>query len=178
MILIKIGVIIIAIIALALVLALFTKNKYSITREIIIHKPKQEVFDFIKLNSNQKLYNKWLLLDPYAKIELKGQDGMPGSILAFDSKSKKTGKGEWEIKKISNGESLDFELRFLAPFVFTANGHLTTETLSPDSTRLKWVYNSGMNWPANLVLLFMDMEKVIGPDLTETMLNIKTVLEK
>ncbi len=179
MIIIKIIVILVAIISVAAVVALFTKKKYTITRDITINKPKQQVFDFIKLNKNQMLYNKWLLLDPTTKIEMKGAtDGNPGSVLCFESNNHKTGKGEWEIKKITEGERVDFELRFLSPFVFTANGDIVTEAVSPNQTKLKWVYHSGMDWPKNFMLLLMDMEKVVGTDLAETLGNIKTITEK
>lgn len=110
---IKIVVVIIAIIAVAAVVALFTKNKYTLTRDIVVNKPSQEVFDYIKLNKNQRSYSKWLSLDADTKIEFRGAaDGTPGSILAFESKNKKAGKGEWETKKITEGERVDFELRF------------------------------------------------------------------
>lgn len=179
MIFVKIITVLVAIIALALVVAMFTKDKYTIIREIVINKPKQEVFDFVKFNKNQKLYSKWLLLDPNTKIEMRGTaDGTPGSVLSFESKHQKTGKGEWEIKKVNEGERVDFELRFLAPYVFTANGYLKTESLSDDKTKLIWVYNSGMNWPKNFMLIFIDMDKIIGTDVEECLNNIKTIVEK
>jgi hypothetical protein len=163
---------------MSMVIAMFTKRKYTISREITINTPKEKVFDFIRFNRNQKLYSKWLSFDPNTKIELKGvQDGMPGSVLAFESANRKTGKGEWEIKKVSEGNSLDFELRFISPFPFTANGQFFTEALSSDKTKLKWVYNSGMNWPANIMLVFMNLENIIGNDMAESLGNIKRNLE-
>ncbi|WP_374172739.1 SRPBCC family protein [Flavobacterium tructae] len=177
MIFVKIITVLVAIVSIALVVAMFTKNKYTIRREIIVHKPKAEVFDFIKLNRNQKLYSKWLLLDPATKIDITGTDGTAGSVLTFESKHHKTGKGEWEIKKVENNR-IDFELRFLAPYVFTANGHMQTETLAGNQTKLIWIYNSGMNWPKNFMLLFFDMDKIIGADVEESLTNIKTIVEK
>jgi hypothetical protein len=175
----KIIIVLVAIIALALIVAMFTKDKYTITRQIVINKPKQDVFDFIKLNQNQKFYSKWLLLDPNTKIELKGtQDGTSGSVLTFESKHHKTGKGEWETKKVTEGERVDFELRFLSPYIFTANGYMTTESLSTNQTKLNWVYSSGMNWPKNFMLIFLNMDKIIGSDVEESLYNIKTIVEK
>ncbi|WP_173967722.1 SRPBCC family protein [Flavobacterium collinsii] len=177
MIFVKIITVLVAIVSIALVVAMFTKNKYTIRREIIIDKPKAEVFDFIKLNRNQKLYSKWLLLDPATKIEITGTDGTAGSVLTFESKHHKTGKGEWEIKKAEN-DRIDFELRFLAPYVFTANGHMETKSLTGNQTKLIWIYNSGMNWPKNFMLIFFDMDKIIGADIEESLTNIKTIVEK
>lgn len=174
----KIFITILAIIAVALIVAMFSKKSYTITREIVINKPAAQVFDYIKLLENQKGYSKWLSLDPQTKITYKGsRDGTPGSILAFESTHEKTGKGEWEIKGITENQRLDFELRFLAPYTFVANGYMTVTPTSPDTTKLTWVYNSGMKWPRNFVLLFLNMDKLIGPDIAESMSNIKRNLE-
>lgn len=172
---IKIIVVIIAIISLCLVVAMFSQNKYTLTREITINRPADKVFDYVKYLKNQPEYNKWLLLDPNTKISYKGApDGTPGAILTFESSNSKTGKGEFETKKITAGEKVEFEIRFLA---FTANGYMAVKSLSPDSTKLTWVYNSGMNWPVNFILLFMDMDKIIGNDIAESLNNMKHRLE-
>ena len=68
-------------------------------------------------------------------------------------------------------------MRFLEPFTFTANGHMAVDSLSPTQTKLEWVYNSGMKWPMNIMLLFMDMDKIVGNDIAISLGNIKTNLE-
>ncbi len=172
---IKIIVVLIAIVSVCLVIAMFSKNKYTLMREITINRSPGDVFNYLRYLKNQPEYNKWLLLDPNTKISYKGEsDGLPGAILVFESKSSQTGKGEFEIKKITDGERVDFEIRFLA---FTANGYIGVKALSPNSTKLTWVYNSGMNWPVNFLLLFMDMDKIIGNDIAESLSNMKRKLE-
>ncbi|MFB6453864.1 SRPBCC family protein [Chitinophaga sp. Hz27] len=171
---IKIIVVIIAIVSVSLVIAMFSKNKYTLTREIIINRSADNVSDYVRYLKNQPQYNKWLMLDPNTKISYKGApDGMPGSILLFESSNSKTGKGEFEIKKVAR-DRIDFEIRFKA---FTANGYMAVTALSPNSSKLTWVYNSGMNWPVNFMLLFMDMDKIIGTDIAESLNNMKHQLE-
>ena len=178
MIILKIVVVVVAVIAVMAVIALFTKNKYTLMRDIVINRTRQDVFAFIKLNKNQKLYSKWLSLDPNTKIELRGtEDGTPGSILAFESSDKKAGKGEWETKKISNNEYVEFELRFLEPYAFVANGRFATESVSPAQTKVTWEYNGGMNWPMNFMLLFLDMDKLVGNDIQTSLVSLKNNLE-
>lgn len=179
MILVKILVALLAITATACVVAMFTKKNYTLSREIIINKPTDVVFDFVRFNKNQQLYSVWLSLDSGTNIELSGaEDGTSGALLSFASKSHKTGTGTWEIKKIEAGKRVDFQLRFLAPFKFVADGYFATEPVTPGKTRLSWVYNSGMNWPMNFMLLFMDMDKIVGNDIETSLTNIKTILEK
>src|SRR5215203_6632943 len=173
----KIFIVVVVLVAVLLAIAAFTKRNYTIVREIVIHKPKQQVFEYIKHFKHQPEYSKWLLLDPETKINYTGNDGKPGFILAFNSQNKKAGKGEQEIKKVIQGERVEYELRFLEPFQFVANGYTSTEATTENQTRVKWVYNSGMKYPMNTLLLFMDMEKIIGTDAEETLRSMKKQIE-
>lgn len=51
-------------IVIPLVVALFVKKEYAVEKEIVIDKPKAEVFEYIKLLKNQDNYNKWATTDP------------------------------------------------------------------------------------------------------------------
>jgi hypothetical protein len=169
---------ILALVFIILAIAAFTKRKYTLVREISVNKPRQEVFDYISHFKNQPEYSKWLLLDPRTEIQFRGTDGEPGFTLLFNSKNKKAGKGEQEIKNIIPGQRVEYELRFLEPFQFVADGYTGTEAITENQTRVKWVYNSGMKYPMNILLLFMDMEKIIGTDAEETLKNMKSQIEK
>lgn len=174
----KILLVIVVLIAIVLILAAFTKKKYGVEREIVINKPKQEVFDYIKHLKNQDNYSKWAMMDPAMKKTYTGTDGTVGFVSAWDSEKKDVGKGEQEIKKIAEGERVDFELRFIKPFESTEQAYMQTETVSPTSTRVKWGFDGHMNYPMNLMLLFMDFEKMIGDDLQTGLTNLKSNLEK
>lgn len=174
----KILIAVVIIIAIPLIVALFTKKEYAVEREVIINKPKQEVFDYIKFVKNQDNYSVWAKMDPAMKKEYTGTDGTVGFISAWDSQIKDVGKGEQEIIKISDGERLDFELRFKVPFEATDNAYMTTETIAENQTKVKWGFEGKMNYPMNFMLLFMDMEKMLGTDLEIGLTNLKQVLEK
>jgi len=177
--LLKIIVVVIAIVSVAAVIALFTRDKYTLARTIVVSKPVPVVFDFIKFNRNQRSYSKWLSLDPHTSIDFKGApDGTPGAIMTFASNDHKAGTGEWEITKVDEDKRIDFELRFLKPFAFTANGEFKTQSLANNQTQVTWTYHSGMNWPMNLMLLFLDMDKLVGKDIQTSLENLKFQLEK
>ena len=48
---------ILGIIALLLIVGLFVKKEYAVEREIVINKPKAEVFEYIKRIKNQDNYS-------------------------------------------------------------------------------------------------------------------------
>ena len=165
-------------IAIPLIVALFVKKDYAVEREITINKPKQEVFNYIKLLKNQDNYSKWATMDPNMKKSYRGTDGTVGFVSAWESKIDSVGVGEQEIKKIVEGERVDFELRFIKPFEATEPAFMTTEAISENQTKVKWGFSGHMNYPMNLMMLFMDFEKMIGDDLQTGLNNLKTVLEK
>ena len=168
----------VAIVGILLITALFTNKEYAVFREITINKPKTEVFDYIKLLKNQDNYSIWAKMDANMKKEYKGTDGTVGFVASWDSEMKDVGKGEQEIKKITEGERLDFELRFLKPFKATDNAYMTTEATADNQTKVKWGFDGKMNYPMNLMLLFCDMDKMLGKDLATGLQNLKTTLEK
>jgi len=179
MILLKILAVVVALIALLCVIALFVKKGYTIKREVLISNSVDKVYDYVRFHKSQPEFNQWLGFDPNTKIEIKGnEDGTPGSILHFESNHKKTGTGEWENTHMVQNEKIGLELRFLAPYQFTANGALYFNEVNEDRTKLIWEYNSGMDWPKNITLLFMDMDKIIGQDIEATLEKIKLNTEK
>ncbi|MEO5790231.1 MAG: SRPBCC family protein [Gelidibacter sp.] len=174
----KILIVLVVIIALPLIVALFVKKDYTVQKEIVINKPKQEVFDYIKYLKNQDNYSKWNSIDPYMKKSYSGTDGTVGFVARWESDNDEVGWGEQEIKAINEGERLDFELRFLKPFEATEPAFMTTESIAYNQTKVTWGFNGHMNYPTNIWLLFMDFEKMIGDDLQSGLSKLKIELEK
>ena len=163
---------------LFLIIAAFVKKSYSLSSEITINQPKQLVFEYLKLLRNQDNFSKWALMDPNMKKEYHGTDGVAGFIYAWDSEQKNVGKGEQEIIKITEGEQIDFEIRFIKPFAGIAKAYLSTVSLSENETQVIWGFSSKMKYPMNLMLLFMNMDKMVGNDLSIGLSNLKSILEK
>jgi hypothetical protein len=136
------------------------------------------VFDYIKYLKNQDNYSKWATMDPNMKKDFRGTDGTIGFVSAWDSESDSVGKGEQEIKKITDGERIDMELRFYKPFESTEAAYMTTANAAEGQTQVVWGFNGHMPYPMNLMLLFMDFEAMIGKDLQVGLENLKGILEK
>ena len=45
----------------------------------MVNKPKQQVFDYVKLIKNQEQYSVWVMKDPNIKIVYTGTDGTVGA---------------------------------------------------------------------------------------------------
>jgi hypothetical protein len=169
---------IIGIIAIALITALFLKKEYAVEREVIINKPKAEVFAYLLPLKNQDNFSVWAKKDPDMKKEYKGTDGTVGFVSSWDSQKDDVGKGEQEIKKIADGERIDYELRFIKPFESTDNAFMSTEAATENQTKVKWGIFGKIPYPMNLMVLFCDMDKMLGKDIEAGLTNLKGNLEK
>ncbi|MES2688910.1 MAG: SRPBCC family protein [Bacteroidota bacterium] len=161
--------------AIPLVMALFISKDYSITREVVINKPKQDVFNYIKLLKNQDDYNIWVQMDPNMKKDFRGTDGTAGFVYAWDGNDK-AGAGEQEIKSIVDGERMDVELRFKRPFESTGHAPFTTEAVNENQTKVTWNMNGVSGYPMNFMNLFMD--GMLGKDMDASLGMLKANLEK
>ncbi len=166
------------IIAIPLIVALFTKKDYSVERQITIARPEQDVFNYIKYLKNQDNYSKWATMDPEMEKTYRGTDGTAGFVSAWKSEKDDVGTGEQEIKKITDGDRIDYELRFMGPFESTSDAYMTTEPASDNQTVVKWGFTGHMAYPMNLMMLFMNFEKMIGDDFQIGLNRLKEILEK
>ncbi|HEY0669106.1 MAG TPA: SRPBCC family protein [Sphingobacteriaceae bacterium] len=169
----KILLVIVIIIAVPFVIALFVKKDYSVERQVTINKPRNEVFNYIKLVKNQDQYSKWAMMDPEMKKEYSGTDGTVGFVYAWDGE--KAGKGEQVIKKITDEERLDLALHFIKPFEGTATAWMVTKPASTNQTTVAWGMKGESKYPMNFMNLFMD--SMLGKDLETSLTKLKSNLE-
>lgn len=174
----RIGIFLLIIIAIPLITALFIDGNYQVERKIQIAKSNKEVFDYIKFLKNQGEYSVWQRMDPKMKKTYTGTDGSVGFVSAWKSKNEDVGVGEQEIVKILEGKRIDFKLRFKEPFEAEDDAYMTTEAMGENKTLVKWGFKGAMPYPMNFMLLFMDMEEMLGKDLQGGLDNLKKVLEK
>ncbi|MDZ4667498.1 MAG: SRPBCC family protein [bacterium] len=166
-----------SLIALVLIVALFLEKDYAVSREISINKPKQEVFDYVKLLKNQDNFSKWASMDPAMEKAYSGTDGTVGFVSAWDSQNEDIGKGEQEIKKITEGEKIEYELRFIEPFESKDAAYFSTTAINDSTTLVKWGFDGHMAYPMNTMLLFMNFEEMIGGDFQTGLITLKGILE-
>ncbi|MDX2280881.1 MAG: SRPBCC family protein [Saprospiraceae bacterium] len=164
-------------VAFVLIAALFIKKSYSVVRSIVIDQPLQTVFDYVKFLKNQDNFSVWATMDPNMKKDFKGTDGTVGFLSSWESDNKKVGVGEQEITSVEPMERIGFQLRFFKPFPGVADASMLTSAVSEHQTQVTWRFDSAMAYPMNVMLLFMNMDQMLGKDLGKGLDNLKAVLE-
>ncbi|OXA93377.1 SRPBCC family protein [Flavobacterium hercynium] len=174
----KILIVLILLFSIVLITAYFMPKKYEVTREIVINKPVDSVFNYVKYLKNQNEFSAWGKADPKIKLTYTGTDGAVGAIAAWESKVKEVGVGEQEIVKLTEKKRIDYNLRFKQPFEDTAAAFISTENIDSNQTKVKWNINGVIPYPMNIMLPMMNMDQMLGKDLQKGLENLKTKLEQ
>src|SRR5690554_6705809 len=158
-------------IALPLIIALFVPKEFHSEGSVVINKPKQEVFDYIKYVKNQDNFGTWQLSDPDMETTSEGVDGTVGFKYSWNSE--KLGKGAQEITNIVEGERMESDMFFL-DFNDDANkSYFFVKEKLPGQTLVKWGIEGKSPYPWNLMSLFFNMDK----DFEKGLENLKEILE-
>lgn len=163
------GITLLVVIVIPLIVALFAPKDYKSEREIIIAKPKSEVWNYIKLLRNQENFGVWYRMDSAMTKHYEGTDGTVGFIYTWESQ--KVGNGKQTVTNIMEGEKIESQLDF--GFGEPANAYLSAEEKSANETLVKWGISGKTPYPWNLMSLFFDM----GKDFDQGLQNLKEILE-
>ena len=158
--------------------AAFVPTEFGVVRDVSIDRSKGEVFEYVKLLKNQDNFSVWAKIDPNTRKEYSGVDGTVGFISAWSSTHPDVGIGEQEIIRIDNGKRIDYQLRFMEPFESTSTAYMIFDSIDSSRTKLRLGFDGEMDYPMNLMLLFVDMEGELGGDLQEGLDNLKYILKK
>jgi len=166
--------ILISVVIAFLIIALVMPTAFSYEVEIIVNKPKAEVFDYLKYLKNQNNWSVWILTATDMKQEYTGTDGTAGFISAWEGK--KAGKGAQELIKVTEGERVDTELRFEKPFKTTNKGYFITTAVDANKTKVVW----GMagDSPRLFNVISALMKGTLMKDFNQGLSNVKKNLEK
>ncbi len=167
--------ILIALVALILLSAAIMPKSFTLSAEIVVQKPCQEVFNFVKQIKNQEKYSVWVMADPNIKIDYTGTDGTVGFISSWSSENKNVGIGAQEITAIKEGERYDVELRFEKPFKATNQAYTTTVPVDSNRTKITTTFMGSNPFPLNLMIPMI--KKMLLKDMNQNFINLKGILE-
>jgi len=163
--------VILALIALILIVALFAPKEFVGKSEILINKPQQEVYDYIKFLKNQDNYGTWNQMDPNMQKSYEGTDGTVGFTYAWQSDEWMVGNGKQVITNL-DGQKMETDL-FFADSNEAAKSVLSTTNQGENQTLVKWQVSGESPYPWNIMNLFFNMDGEFDKGLE----NLKNQLE-
>lgn len=168
--------ILIGLVLLIVLLAMIAPKSYEVNRSLEINKPLSEVFNYLRSLKNQDNWSPWSQKDPNMKKSFTGTDGEVGCISAWEG-NKEVGSGEQEITAVVKDKVIESQLRFLKPFKSTSDAYLKVAKAGK-GTKVTWGFTGKNKFPMSIMMLFMNMDKVVGKDFEQGLAKLKTLLEK
>jgi len=170
---------VILLIAVAIiVLGSYLKNDYLIVREISINKPKQQIFNYIRLLRNQNEYSYYNLKHPNTVKSYSGTDGEVGFTYSWSSKVNSIGTGTQTISKIVEGDEICCDIQFTKPLPLKSVAVISLTAINENETKVTWTFSSFYNFPLNAIIYFVNLEKLIGNDIASSLVTLKENLER
>jgi hypothetical protein len=164
-----------AIVAIFIILMLVAPKNYHVNRSIVIDRALPDVFQYIKHVKNQDDWSPWKKKDPDMKQTFSGVDGTVGFVSHWEG-NKDVGTGEQEITKIEENKRLDTELRFFKPWKSQSDAYIEVEE-ADGGTNVTWGFSGVNKVPLNVMMMFMNMDKMIGKDFEEGLADLKRIME-
>ena len=166
------GVLLVAIGALGVI----APKEIHVEREIVVERPKDPVFQYLKFLKNQNEWSPWEKKDPQMQKAYQGEDGTVGFISSW-SGNDEVGVGEQEIKNIVEGERIETELRFKKPMEDTSMAYIATEAIGENQTKVRWGMKNSVPFPGNIFFFVLNVPAKIGQDFDDGLGQLKTTIE-
>ena len=170
---------ILLILAIAIIICgYYLKTDYTIAREITINRPINEVFRYIKLLKNQNQYSYYNRKDPNTIKSYSGTDGEIGFTYTWSSKINSIGSGTQTITKIIENQSFCCDIQFTKPLPLSSKAEINVASITENQTKVSWVFSGHYKFPLNIIIYFVNLEKLIGTDIASSLVTLKEKLEE
>jgi hypothetical protein len=172
--------IVLILLALGAVAAMAPRH-FELSREVVIARPPEVVFSYLRFLNNLPKWNAWFKLDPACRFEFQGADGEVGAIVNWQSEEKDVGVGSQRLSVLNLNQRLESVIRFSEPFAaeFTAYNELTAET--DGRTKVVMGMQDEMPFPDYVVSYIVNVvfgqQAKIADMMDESLKNLKWELE-
>jgi uncharacterized protein YndB with AHSA1/START domain len=170
-----IATIIVLVIAAVLIYAATKPDTFRIERSTTIKAPPEKIAAYLTDFHQWAAWSPWEGKDPAMTRTYSGEASGKGAVYGWEG-NKNVGTGRMEILDMQP-QKVTIKLDFLKPF----EAHNTTEyMLEPqgDSTKVTWAMFGPSSLMSKVMSVFMNMDKMVGPDFEAGLAKLKAAAEK
>lgn len=171
-----IALIVVVLIAAVLIYAATKPDTFRVQRSISINTPPERIFAHINDLTKWGTWSPWEKMDPAMKRTLSGAPQGKGAVCEWKGNNA-VGQGRMEILESLPASKILIKLDFLKPF----EAHNFAEFIlegNGDSTNVTWAMFGPAAYMTKVISLFMDCDKMVGPQFETGLANMKAVTEK
>jgi hypothetical protein len=147
-------------------------SEFRIARSRKVAAPPDVVHGYVNDFRKWPEWSPWEKRDPAMKREISGASAGTGAVY-FWSGNDQVGEGRMTITDSRAPESVTIRLEFLKPWTAT---NTTQFDFAPsgDGTNVTWAMGGHHNFVGKFFCLFMNMDKMVGPDFEQGLANLDT----
>jgi uncharacterized protein YndB with AHSA1/START domain len=171
----NIAIVIVLAIAAVFIYAATKPDTFRIERSTTIQAPPEKIAAYLTDFHQWTVWSPWEGKDPAMARTYSGAASGKGAVYGWEG-NKNVGTGRMELLEVQPQRVL-IKLDFFKPF----EAHNTTEfQLEPqgDSTKMTWAMFGPSNFMSKVMGVFMDMDKMVGPDFEAGLAKLKAAVEK
>lgn len=167
---------VVVLIAAVLLLATRQPDTFSVERRIVVNAPPERVFAQINDFHAWEAWSPWAKLDPAMQATYSGAAQGVGAVYEWRGNSD-VGEGRMAIKSATAPSEVMIALDFLTPF---ESHNVTTFMLTPteSGTEVIWTMKGNAEYVTKLMTMFVSMDKMVGPDFSRGLEQLKAVVER
>ena len=149
--------------------------EFRISRTISIAAPAATVFPYVNDFHKMAAWSPWEKVDPGMNRTYEGPETGVGSIYAWDGNDQ-VGAGRMTILESRPNELVKSRLENIRPFQSISE---TSFVFTPGAkgTRVEWALDGHRNFIEKLFCIFMNTDKVVGPEFEKGLAQLKDVIE-
>ena len=165
----------VALIAIVAIAASMQPTNFSYSRSATFKATPAAVFEQVNDFHKWDAWSPWSKLDPNAKSTFEGPTSGEGSKFSWDGNND-VGAGSMTIVESKPNDVVRIRLEFFRPMAGVCD---TTMKIEPkgDETKLTWTMAGENSFPAKVMSLFMDCEKMVGDQFEKGLSNMKAIVE-
>ncbi|MFT3885577.1 MAG: SRPBCC family protein [Flavobacteriales bacterium] len=161
--------------ALFVVLGSMGPKTVSIQRSTTIGAPASLVYPRIASLRRMYEWSPWKDMEKSQRTSFSGTDGQVGSLQVWEGDT--VGKGSMEVVELDPDKHVGNKLKFIEPWESESKVDLDLTTVG-DSTKVTWKMTSENGLMGRVMSVFMNMDKMIGPDLEKGLAKLKAMSEQ
>ncbi len=166
----------IAIITFFAFLHAWASKEFDVSRTVVINRPKEEVFNYVRQLRNEHTWMPWFVEDFDGVLRYKGEDGKLDALLYWKG-HKFFKEGTQKIIKIHQGKIIETRFLIVSPMKTVVLDYKGLKEMDENKTKMVWGVKGGLTFPFSVLALLHPIEKAYGNDLEAGLKNLKTIME-
>ena len=164
----------VAVIVIFLIFVATRPADFRAQRSATIAAPAQALFDQVNDHHKFAVWNPFMKLDPNVKNTYSGPDSGVGAVCGWDG-NKDIGAGSSTITESKPGELVRMRMDWIRPMTGVATVDFTFKP-EGDKTVVTWAMYGKNGFVGKLVSLFMDIDKMCGPQFEQGLADLGKVV--